>query len=120
MNIEKASVFGLGAYLEAENPIYKDEYFWVFKMGIIDGDKFTIGGTGSENQDIVGPTTANQLDFRVERRFKSGWSYGVGTAKLNGSNRIEENKKGKFNYYVDFKFERKYYDLMEIFQFNKK
>ncbi|MGL4210522.1 MAG: hypothetical protein ACRCRT_03150, partial [Cetobacterium somerae] len=31
------NVFGFGAYLEAENPIYKDKYFWILKLGIIDG-----------------------------------------------------------------------------------
>lgn len=113
------SVFGFGAYLEAENPIYKDKYFWILKLGIIDGTKYDIGGTDSESQSSEFSNSVNQLDFKVERRYKSGWSYGIGTSKLNDANMIDEKKKGKLNYYVDFKFERKYNSIKDIFS-NKK
>lgn len=113
------NVFGFGAYLEAENPIYKDKYFWILKLGIIDGTKYDIGGSDSESQSNEFSNSVNQLDFKVERRYKSGWSYGVGVAKLNDANMIDEKKKGKLNYYVDFKFERKYNSIKDIFS-NKK
>lgn len=113
------NVFGFGAYLEAENPIYKDKYFWILKLGIIDGMKYDIGGSDSESQSNEFSNSVNQLDFKVERRYKSGWSYGVGVAKLNDANMIDEKKKGKLNYYVDFKFERKYNSIKDIFS-NKK
>ena len=45
--------------------------------------------------------------------------YGVGVAKLNDANMIDEKKKGNLNYYVDFKFERKYNSIKDIF-YNKK
>lgn len=109
------NVFGFGAYLEAENPIYKDKYFWILKLGIIDGTKYDIGGTDSESQSSEFSNSVNQLDFKIERRYRSGWSYGIGLAKLNDANMIEEKKKGKLNYYVDFKFERKYNSIKDIF-----
>ena len=117
--VQDPNVFGFGAYLEAENPIYKDKYFWILKLGIIDGSKYDIGGTDSESQSNEFSNSVNQLDFKVERRYKSGWSYGVGVAKLNDANMIEKKKKGKLNYYIDFKFERKYNSIKDIFS-NKK
>lgn len=113
------SAFGFGAYVEAENPLYKDKYFWILKLGIIDGTKYDIGGVDSESQSNEVSNSVNQLDFKVERRYKSGWSYGVGASKLNDANMIDEKKKGKLNYYVDFKFERKYNSIKDIFS-NKK
>ncbi|MGL4862430.1 MAG: hypothetical protein ACRC4T_04835, partial [Cetobacterium sp.] len=113
------NVFGFGAYLEAENPIYKEKYFWILKLGIIDGTKYDIGGADSESQSNEFSNSVNQLDFKIERRYKSGWSYGVGVAKLNDANMIDEKKKGNLNYYVDFKFERKYNSIKDIF-YNKK
>lgn len=117
--VQDPNVFGFGAYLEAENPIYKDKYFWILKLGIIDGSKYDIGGSDSESQSNETSSSVNQLDFKVERRYKSGWSYGVGASKLNDANMIDEKKKGKLNYYVDFKFERKYNSIKDIFS-NKK
>ena len=113
--VQDPNVFGFGAYLEAENPIYKDKYFWILKLGIIDGSKYDIGGSDSENQSSEFSNSVNQLDFKIERRYKSGWSYGIGVSKLNDANMIEEKKKGKLNYYVDFKFERKYNSIKDIF-----
>ena len=117
--VQDPNVFGFGAYLEAENPIYKDKYFWILKLGIIDGSKYDIGGTDSESQSSEFSNSVNQLDFKIERRYKSGWSYGIGAAKLNDANMIEKKKKGKLNYYIDFKFERKYNSIKDIFS-NKK
>ncbi|MCQ8212520.1 hypothetical protein NON08_08300 [Cetobacterium somerae] len=117
--VQDPNVFGFGAYLEAENPIYKDKYFWILKLGIIDGSKYDIGGTDSESQSNEFSNSVNQLDFKIERRYKSGWSYGIGAAKLNDANMIEKKKKGKLNYYIDFKFEKKYNSIKDIFS-NKK
>lgn len=109
------NVFGFGAYLEAENPIYKDKYFWVLKLGIIDGSKYDFGKSSSEGQSNEVSNSVNQFDFKVERRYRSGWSYGVGVSRLNEANMIDEEKKGNLNYYVDFKFERKYNSIKDIF-----
>lgn len=109
------NVFGFGAYLEAENPIYRDKYFWVLKLGIIDGSKYEFGKSESDEQSNEVSNSVNQFDFKVERRYRSGWSYGVGVSKLNEENMIDEDKKGNLNYYVDFKFERKYNSIKDIF-----
>lgn len=109
------NVFGFGAYLEAENPIYRDKYFWVLKLGIIDGSKYEFGKSTDDGQSNEVSNSVNQFDFKVERRYRSGWSYGVGVSKLNQENMIDEEKKGNLNYYVDFKFERKYNSIKDIF-----
>lgn len=102
------NMFGFGASLEAENPIYKDNYFWVAKVGIIEpGNK--------SNQNMS--NAVNEYDFKVERRFPSGWSWGVGVSKIPNESIIQnENKNGILNYYIDFKFERKYNSLVDIFK----
>ncbi|WP_297596409.1 hypothetical protein [uncultured Cetobacterium sp.] len=117
--MQDPNMFGFGAYLEAENPIYKNKYFWILKLGIIDGTKYDIGGTGGENRGGEFSNSVNQFDFKVERRYQSGWSYGLGISKLNDANMIENKKRGNLNYYVDFKFEKKYNSIKDIFS-NKK
>ncbi|MEG0135310.1 translocation/assembly module TamB domain-containing protein [Cetobacterium sp.] len=117
--MQDPNMFGFGAYLEAENPIYKDKYFWILKLGIIDGTKYDIGGDGGENQQGEFSNSVNQFDFKIERRYQSGWSYGTGVSKLNEANMVDNKKKGNLNYYVDFKFEKKYNSIKDIFS-NKK
>ncbi|MGL5000905.1 MAG: hypothetical protein ACRC6J_04200 [Cetobacterium sp.] len=109
------NAFSFGAYLEAENPIYKDKYFWILKLGIIDGSKYDLGESSTENGSNEVSNSVNQFDFKAERRYKSGWSYGVGVSRLNETNMIDEKKEGNLNYYVDFKFERKYNNIKDIF-----
>lgn len=105
------NIFGFGAYIEAENPIYRDKFFWTLRLGIIDGTRYNTGG----NQNRGLSNNVNQFDFRVERRFVSGWSYGVGVSKLNEANVVDVNRSERLNYYVDFKFERKYNSIKDIF-----
>ncbi|MGL5088676.1 MAG: translocation/assembly module TamB domain-containing protein [Cetobacterium sp.] len=109
------NAFSFGAYLEAENPIYKDKYFWILKLGIIDGSKYDISESSAENKSNEVSSSVNQFDFKVERRYRSGWSYGVGVSRLNEKNMIDEKKEGNLNYYVDFKFERKYNNIKDVF-----
>ncbi|MGL4947472.1 MAG: hypothetical protein ACRC4X_07445, partial [Cetobacterium sp.] len=109
------NAFSFGAYLEAENPIYKNKYFWILKLGIIDGSKYNFGESSTENGSNEVSNSINQFDFKVERRYRSGWAYGVGASRLNETNMINEKKSGNLNYYVDFKFERKYNNIKDIF-----
>ncbi|MGL5982062.1 MAG: hypothetical protein ACRCZR_01950, partial [Cetobacterium sp.] len=92
------NAFSFGAYLEAENPIYKDKYFWILKLGIIDGSKYDLGESSTENGSNEVSNSVNQFDFKAERRYKSGWSYGVGVSRLNETNMIDEKKEGNLNY----------------------
>lgn len=115
---EDSNLLGFGAYLEAEDPIYKDKYYWVARIGIVDGTKDESDSTQKTGGRGV-TDTVNQFDFKVERRYKSGWSYGIGVAKLNDNYTVKEENQGKLNYYIDFKFERKYNSIKDIF-FNEK
>lgn len=106
--VEKNTNFGLGAYLEAENPIYKNKYFWIAKVGIAEPN--------SQDQNVENNSTVNEYDVKVERRFPSGWSWGVGVAKLPNQSIVSEERKNGLNYYIDFKFEKKYNSLVDIFK----
>lgn len=109
------TLFNFGAYLEAENPIYKNKYFWVLKVGLVDGNRYNIENTNKTTRQESYTNTINKLDFKVERRYKSGWSYGVGVSKLNEETVMEEENKRKLNYYIDFKFEKKYNNIGDVF-----
>lgn len=113
--LQDPSMFGFGAYLEAENPIYEDKYFWVFKMGIVDSAQFNNDSSTTGNIPENYSSTVSQYDFSIKRRYPSGLSYGIGVAKLNDTNMMEENKKGNLNYYIDFKYERKFFNIKDIF-----
>lgn len=110
------TLFNFGAYLEAENPIYKDKYFWVLKVGLVDGNRYNIENINKTTRQESYSNTMNELDFKVERRYKSGWSYGVGVSKLNEETVMEEDNKRNLNYYIDFKFEKKYNSIGDVFK----
>lgn len=116
---ENPDMFNFGAYLEAENPIYKDKYFWVLRLGLIDGNRYNMQNTTKTTQQESYSNSINEIDFKVERRYKSGWSYGVGVSKLNNDTVMEEDEKRNLNYYVDFKFEKKYNSIEDIFNIKK-
>ncbi|MGX6590690.1 hypothetical protein [Cetobacterium ceti] len=109
-NNDKGNNFGFGAYLEAENPIYKQEYFWIAKVAVAQSTQES--ARDKENNQA----TVNDYDLKVERRFPSGWSWGIGVAQLPRDSTITEERTGKLNYYIDFKFERKYNSLVDIFK----
>lgn len=114
------NLLGFGAYLEAEDNIYKDKYFWIARIGLIDDDRNLSTTTDEGNGSVtVKNNNVSEFDFKVERRYPSGWSYGVGVEKLNEDSNFKDKDKGNLNYYIDFKFERKYNSIKEIFFKNK-
>lgn len=96
------SSLGLGASVEAENPIYKDKVFWNATARIADN---------KEGDSI------DEYDFIVEHRFAPNFAWGVGVGKLpEGRINRREDESGNLNYHIDFKFRKRYNSITEIFR----
>ena len=97
---EQESSMTLGAYVEAESPIYKDKLFWKIKVNFI-GD--------AENNDNSSNNGANygvaDYDINVYNRINKNISWGVGAQKLREN---LETKNRDMNYYIELKFEKKF------------
>lgn len=97
---EQESSMTLGAYVEAESPIYKDKLFWKIKVNFI-GD--------AENNDNSSNNGANygvaDYDINVYNRINKNISWGVGAQKLREN---LETKDRDMNYYIELKFEKKF------------
>jgi|GEM_PF-693420 len=109
---EGETEFRFGVILEAENNIYKDKLFWVASATLIDENQ-----TNGNNND--GSGTLNEYDFSVEYRYKEGRSIGVGAGKVPDYKRKSEDRdknKNSINYHIDFKFEKKYDTILDIFK----
>jgi len=95
------SSLGLGASVEAENPIYKNKVYWNASARIADNK------TGD---------SVDEYDFIVEHRFAPSLSWGVGVGKLpEGRIKTSEGETSNLNYHIDFKFRKRYNSITEIF-----
>jgi hypothetical protein len=99
---QQSSSLGLGASIEAENPIYKDKVFWNAKARIAD----------TQYGDSI-----DEYDFVLEHRFAKSFLWGLGVGKLpQGSLNIDEDEQSNLNYHIDFKFRKTYDSLLDIFR----
>ena len=96
-NSEEESEMLFGAYVEAENPIYKDKLFWKARFNFID----TTDGATS-NLSIK-----NWIDYDlgIYQKINKNLSFGGGVQKLRKDIDMFEKEK---NYYIEFKFEKKF------------
>lgn len=104
--------FKFGVVLEAENNIYKDKLFWVASATLIDENQTT-----RKNNDESG--ALNEYDFSVQYRYKEGRSVGFGAGRVPDYKRKSDdvnNNKNSINYHIDFKFEKKYDNMLDIFK----
>ncbi|MHD0317964.1 translocation/assembly module TamB domain-containing protein [Fusobacterium sp. THCT1E2] len=101
----------LGAVIEAEDNIYKDKLYWVARGTLL-------GDDNAENNNERNSGAFEEYDFSVEYRFKPGQSIGIGAGKLprKAKTKADENSKNSINYHIDFKFEKKYDTLLDIFR----
>lgn len=101
----------LGAVLEAEDNIYKDKIWWVAKGTLLEEDN-----TGNNKQEESNGAF-KEYDFSLEYRFDAVKSIGVGVGKLPENRKKTSDKESKenLNYHIDFKFEKKYDKLIDIF-----
>lgn len=110
-NEQAQSRLKLGAILEAEDNIYKDKIWWVAKGTLLEDDN-------TENEKRNNDSGAlRDYDFSLEYRFDTGKSIGIGVGKLPEDRKKTSDKESKdgLNYHIDFKFEKKYDNLIDIF-----
>ena len=110
-NEEAQSRLRLGAVLEAEDNIYKDKIWWVAKGTLLEDDN-----TESEKRSNDSGAL-KEYDFSLEYRFDTTKSIGIGVGKLPEDRKKSSDKDSKegLNYHIDFKFEKKYDSLIDIF-----
>lgn len=106
---EESNRLRLGAIIEAEDNIYKDKLYWVARGNLL--------GDDSTDKREKNSGAFDEYDFSVEYRFKPGRSIGIGVGKLpeRVQTKSDEKTKDAINYHIDFKFEKKYDNLLDIF-----
>ena len=97
---EEESSMTLGAYIEAESPIYKDKLFWKVKANFMNDPANQEKGEGEGYNYGVA-----DYDINVYHRLNNNISWGVGVQKLREN---LETKKRDMNYYIELKFEKKF------------
>jgi cytoskeletal protein CcmA (bactofilin family) len=107
--------FGFGAYIEAEDSIYKDKLYWVAKVNLISQ---TQSETNVRDDKTAG--AVDKYDFSIIYKINSGFSVGVGVEKLSDElvKKSSEKSGRNINYHIDFLFEKRYDSLMNIFRGN--
>lgn len=111
-NDEAQSRLKLGAVLEAEDNIYKDKVWWVARGTLLGEDN-----VNSEQRDSSNSGALQEYDISLEYRFDATKSIGIGVGKLPEDRKKSSDKESKngLNYHIDFKFEKKYDSLLDIF-----
>ncbi|MGL4733228.1 MAG: translocation/assembly module TamB domain-containing protein, partial [Fusobacteriaceae bacterium] len=105
--------FNFGIKIVAEDKIYKDKLFVV-------ADARITGASDEENKRsrYSGYNNFDRYSAGLEYRYTEGQSLGIGVQNEGEDGYGSENqkiKKEKLNYYIDFKIEKKYDSLMEIY-----
>lgn len=111
-NDEAQSRLNLGAVLEAEDNIYKDKVWWVARGTLLGEDN-----VNSEQRDSSNSGALQEYDISLEYRFDATKSIGIGVGKLPEDRKKSSDKESKngLNYHIDFKFEKRYDSLLDIF-----
>lgn len=111
-NDEAQSRLKLGAILEAEDNIYKDKVWWVARGTLLGEDN-----VNSEQRDSSNSGALQEYDVSLEYRFDATKSIGIGVGKLPEDRKKSSDKESKngLNYHIDFKFEKRYDSLLDIF-----
>ena len=96
-NEEEESTMSFGAYVEAENPIYKDKLFWKARFNFVDTTDVTNSNLSVKNWI--------EYDLGIYQKINKNLSFGGGVQKLRKD--IDMFEKDK-NHYIEFKFEKKF------------
>ncbi|MGL5123971.1 MAG: hypothetical protein ACRC6K_07435 [Fusobacteriaceae bacterium] len=110
------SNFALGAKIQIEDFIYKEKLYWIADA--------KISSSGVKESDIESSNSnrdsTDKYRIGLEYRFKEGRSIGIGgESKINQESGIQNKKTSNdqsINYYIDFKMEKKYDSIREIFK----
>lgn len=96
-NNEEDTGMTFGAYVEAESPIYKDKLFWKARFNFIDTAETTTSNLGMKKWV--------DYDLSIYQKINKNLSLGGGVQKLRKEAEMFDQEK---NYYIEFKFEKKF------------
>ena len=107
-------IYNVNIKVEAKDNIYKEKLFWKASVRLIGTGKDTI-----KNQTLkVNSQNIREYDVGLEYKIDDSKTLGVGVGTVPYKYRTDENKDYKKpNYYIEYKFRKRYKDFSEIFSF---
>ena len=107
-------IYNVNIKVEAKDNIYKEKLFWKASVRLIGTGKDTI-----RNQTFkVNSQNIREYDVGLEYKIDDSKTLGVGVGTVPYKYRTDENKDYKKpNYYIEYKFRKRYKDFSEIFSF---
>ena len=107
-------IYNVNIKVEAKDNIYKEKLFWKASVRLIGTGKDTI-----KNQTLkVNSQNIREYDVGLEYKIDDNQTLGIGVGTVPYKYRTDENKDYKKpNYYIEYKFRKRYKDFSEIFSF---
>ena len=107
-------IYNVNIKMEAKDNIYKEKLFWKASVRLIGTGKDTI-----KNQTLkVNSQNIREYDVGLEYKIDDSKTLGIGVGTVPYKYRTDENKDYKKpNYYIEYKFRKRYKDFSEIFSF---
>ena len=107
-------IYNVNIKMEAKDNIYKEKLFWKASARLIGTGKDTI-----RNQTFkVNSQNIREYDVGLEYKIDDSKTLGIGVGTVPYKYRTDENKDYKKpNYYIEYKFRKRYKDFSEIFSF---
>ena len=107
-------IYNVNIKVEAKDNIYKEKLFWKASVRLIGTGKDTI-----RNQTFkVNSQNIREYDVGLEYKIDDSKTLGIGVGTVPYKYRTDENKDYKKpNYYIEYKFRKRYKDFSEIFSF---
>ena len=107
-------IYNVNIKVEAKDNIYKEKLFWRASVRLI--------GTGKDaikNQTLkVNSQNIREYDVGLEYKIDDSKTLRIGVGTVPYKYRTDENKDYKKpNYYIEYKFRKRYKDFSEIFSF---
>ena len=107
-------IYNVNIKVEAKDNIYKEKLFWKASVRLI--------GTGKDaikNQTLkVNSQNIREYDVGLEYKIDDSKTLRIGVGTVPYKYRTDENKDYKKpNYYIEYKFRKRYKDFSEIFSF---
>ena len=107
-------IYNVNIKMEAKDNIYKEKLFWKASARLISTGKDTI-----KNQTLkVNSQNIREYDVGLEYKIDDSKTLRIGVGTVPYKYRTDENKDYKKpNYYIEYKFRKRYKDFSEIFSF---
>jgi len=107
-------IYNVNIKVEAKDNIYKEKLFWKASVRLIGTGKDTIRNKAMK----VSSQNIREYDVGLEYKIDDNQTLGIGVGTVPYKYRTDENKDYKKpNYYIEYKFRKRYKDFSEIFSF---